>query len=209
MMRPPQLPGTPPRSRPVASLADVLEPLEGDDELPTRVGTPAGADFAFADTVVANDLEVPPASTPFVVTPPGTSCTPMAFPVSTRPRRGIRGAIGEVFEAWADTADQVGSFTPPATLFGIQPPEVVRAVVARTAFTLARCRALMSAWDWSAGDLLRAAVIGAVVFALTAFAGVTALSRASAAGSPEIREPHALEGGHVAMAHGVRTKAKR
>lgn len=229
---PPALPlATRPR---VASLADLLEPDGSDElptrvglVAGTRPGTttkvaertPAG-DMAFADTVVADDLpDVAPSSTPFIVND-GTVNTPLAFPLATRLpdeslwasirafprrfRRDVRVAVGEIFDAWRDTAAQAGSFTPPVTFLGVQPPEVLRALVARIAFTLVRLRALLSAWDWSVSDVLRACAIGAVVFAVAAFAGVATLTQAPASaaatadGAPS-RSPHAVASDHTAL----------
>lgn len=215
------------RSRPLASLADVLEPIEGDDDLPTRVGPVRApeADMAFADTVVANDLdEVAPVSAPFVLKDPAaTKETPLAFPVeSARPdegffaslRRNVRGAASEIADVWND-AGRVRSFTAPVTIFGLETPELVRAPLARVAYVLARLRAVLSAWDWGLVDVVRACAIGAVVFALAAFAGVFALSSGvlqlgpedTASAAPELREPRTVESEHATFAKNVRRKA--
>ncbi len=215
------------RSRPLASLADVLEPIEGDDDVPTRVGPVRApeADMAFADTVVANDLdEVAPVSAPFVVKDPASTLeTPLSFPIDAPRnaeglfaslRRNVGAVAAEIVEVWND-AGRVRRFTAPVTIFGLETPELVRVRLARVAYAFARLRAVLSAWDWGFGDVLRACAIGAVVFALAAFAGVFALSSGgltrstaeAASGVTELREPHIVESEHATSARGVRRKA--
>ena len=57
--------------------------------------------------------------------------------------------------------------------------------------TLERLRALWSFFEWDRTDLVRAALIGAAVFAVAATAGASALERTTAA--PEVRATRTLD----------------
>jgi hypothetical protein len=157
-------------------------------------------DFAFADTVYANELDdegAPPASGPiFVQDPAGhPHCmTPLAFPLpmpaedvslTTRlrvlfahARHAVRGSVDEMRGLWADTNELV------------EPDE------AGSGRHLRRALALWSFFQWSRTDFTRAAMIGLAVFITAAALGATTMdfgTDASAAGSDEVRALHTLD----------------
>ncbi|MDB4947233.1 MAG: hypothetical protein JWP97_6767 [Labilithrix sp.] len=176
-----------------AALADVLAPDDSDD--PTH-------DIAFADTVVADDMDPPPSSrrvAPFA--PPAVtivfdaaavrddarSLTPLAFPLAPH---GIHSAVDEMRELWEQTLAIVseqraerGMLVPPS------PPLLF----------MSRLLALWSCFQWSRGDLTRAAAITAfvlvaagVTFATTAHAS-DAADVASAGEAAQVRAARTLE----------------
>ena len=148
-------------------------------------------DFAFADTVVAQEIrddELPPPSGPIYVSDSlgNTQCvTPLAFRLpdagedvdsATRLRvalahlrHAVRGALDEMRELWAGTAEMVDG--------------------GASGSRFRRLLALWSCFQWSRTDLTRAAMIGLAVFVTAAAIGATTLdfgveSTASAAGNP-------------------------
>jgi hypothetical protein len=165
-------------------------------------------DFAFADTVFANELAdeegAPPSGPIYVNDPDGhTQCvTPLAFPlppagadvdfatrmrvVHAHVRHAIRRSREEMREIWAGTAEIVEGETAPGT----EPsalPYVVRRVLA-----------LWSCFQWSRADLTRAAMIGLAVFVAAAAIGATTMDfgespRASAGASSEVRAGRTLD----------------
>lgn len=173
----------------MGGLADRLEPPS----------TSRAADIAFADTVHVRDLnladtgdELPPPSGPVIVNDPqqGTQwMTPFAFPLppatehvsfstkvrilSARIRHGVRGSIEEAQDAWSQTREAPTFFE--------------------------RVKALFSLWQWERGDLVRAAVMGAAVFAVVATIGGFAI-----AGGDDPETVAVGEGVHDARAVGVR-----
>lgn len=144
-------------------------------------------DFAFADTVIAADLdEVSPSSgllvsddsgqrlmTPVAYAPPIVELHPAlatrlrlawarARHTWTRVRYGLRASRDEMNELWSATAED---------------PRIARDddPLARAALVGRRMRTLFSFFEWDRADLLRAAWIGLVVFFLVATAGALAL----------------------------------
>ncbi len=137
-------------------------------------------DFAFADTVFANELDEAPPSGPIFVSDPlgNTQCvTPLAFPLpppgddvgvatrlrvlSAHVRHAIRGAHEEMRDLWAGTYEIVASSDRPA-----QPGAML---------FLRRILALWSCFQWSRADLTRAAMIGLAVFVTAGAIGATTL----------------------------------
>jgi hypothetical protein len=209
----------------LSGLADVLEP-ELDAITPLRLtrrappalserrlGTPARApslapppvaDFAFADTVFADDL-------PEDAAPPSTSAdrdlppclTPLAFPLpppsapvdlptrlrvlAAEARHHVVRSRDEMRELWAGTSEIVSSEDGHP---GASPslPVVVRRVLA-----------LWACFQWSRADLARAATIGLAVFVTAAVIGATTLgpaapdAPATAARSAEVRAGRTLD----------------
>lgn len=168
-------------------------------------------DFAFADTVFANELDNDPESPPslpisFDEPSSSTQCvTPLAFPLpdaakdvdlstrlrvlSARLRHSQRRAVEEMRELWGDTAAIVddgasgegGPKTTPSFLFFLR-----------------RIVAIWSCFQWSLTDLTRAAIIGSVVFLVAGAIGATVLDFTLDVGtggtrSPEVRAAHTLE----------------
>lgn len=155
-------------------------------------------DFAFADTVFARELpddELPPPSGPIYVNDSlgNTQCvTPLSFrlphaaedvDLATRlrvafahVRHAVRGALEEMRELWAGTA------------------EMVDGGAAGSAF--ARVLALWSCFQWSPADLTRAAMIGLAVFVTAAAIGATTLDLGDGdvcAASAGVRGPRTLD----------------
>ncbi|MBX3200975.1 MAG: hypothetical protein KF850_38355 [Labilithrix sp.] len=157
-------------------------------------------DFAFADTVIAGDLdEVAPPSgvlvsddsglrlmTPVAYAPPIVEPNPAlatrlrlalarARYTWTRVRYGLRVSRDEMNELWSATAED---------------PRIARAdddPLARAALVGRRMRTFFSFFEWDRADLLRAAWIGLVVFFVVATAGAFALqsdASESASGYP-------------------------
>ena len=202
------------RSASFGGLADVLEPDPDAITSMRRLGSARAAapvsvrapapiqlhDFAFADTIIANELledELPPPSGPIYVSDSmgNTQCvTPLAFPlpdagehvdVSTRLRvmhahlrHAVRGAFEEMRDLWAGTAEMVDGGTSGSRF--------------------ARIVALWSCFQWSRADLTRAAVIGLAVFVTTATLAATTLdfgdsSSGTAAASTGVRAGRTLD----------------
>jgi hypothetical protein len=188
-------------------LADVLEP--DADAVTSLRQVPAASrrhravaqaqvqDFAFADTVYADELAdgPPPPSGPiFVQDPAGnTQCmTPLAFrlpmpaedvdlPTRLRAllaqaRHAFRRSREEMRELWADTNEMV------------EP-------TAGTRRHLRRVVAMWSFFHWSRTDLTRAALIGLAVFITAAAIGATTLDLGgtSAAASDQVRAQRTLD----------------
>jgi hypothetical protein len=197
-------------------LADVLEPdpdaitslrLRGSAP-PVSVRAPAPIqlhDFAFADTVVAQEIrddELPPPSGPIYVSDSlgNTQCvTPLAFrlpdaaadvDLHTRLRvtlahlrHAMRGSFEEMRELWAGTAQMVDG---GASASGFH-----------------RVLAMWSCFQWSRADLTRAAMIGLAVFVTAGAIGATTLDlgegTASAAGTDSSRSE--VRGGRTLDQH--------
>lgn len=217
-------------------LASVLEP---DSEDPTtsvsmKRGRPPVAppvsirarvqveDFAFADTVFANELpedDGPPSLPIFfddIRSLPSTPhcVTPLAFPLpdaaadvdfATRRRvffahvrHGFRRSVEEMRELWGGTADIVDGET--ATEDG--PPRT-----SAFCFFVRRLLALWSCFQWSGSDLWRAGLIGLAVFLVAGAVGATTLDLgdSGAASGTEVRSPRTLAQ-HTARKIVVRTK---
>jgi hypothetical protein len=196
------------RVAPIAELADVLEP-----DVPQQ-------DFAFADTVIADDDLIAPPSGPIVYADGRGDAhyvTPLAFPLPAaapdtdlatqarvlwaRLRHGLRGAHEEIVELWASTEEVVSGERAAS------PADQLR-LVGR------RLRALWSCWHWSQTDVLRAAMIGIAVFLAAATFGAstfpsgdtTAEATATAiATSDDVRQPRTLEQ-HTDLAMPMRVK---
>ena len=155
---------------------------------PVSVRAPAPIqlqDFAFADTVVAQELredELPPPSGPIYVSDSlgNTQCvTPLAFrlpdaaedvALGTRLRvalahlrHAMRGSIEEMRELWAGTAQMVDG---GANASGFH-----------------RVLAMWSCFQWSRTDLTRAAIIGLAVFVTAGAIGATTLGLGEGAAS--------------------------
>lgn len=77
---------------------------------------------------------------------------------------------------------------------------------ARARVTMIRLRALWAFFEWDRSDLIRAALIGAVVFAAAATTGASALERTTA--SPEVRATRTLDQ-HTGHHESPRPKAPR
>ena len=186
-------------------LADVLEPDSDAITSMRRLPAPIQLqDFAFADTVFADELaedELPPSSGPIYVNDSmgNAQCvTPLAFRLpdagenvdfATRlrvlrahVRHAVRGAREEMRELWAGTADMVDG--------------------GASGSRFERVLALWSCFTWSRADLTRAAMIGLAVFVTAAALGATTLdfdgeSAASAKGnatsSTEVRPGRTLD----------------
>jgi hypothetical protein len=166
-------------------------------------------DFAFADTVFANELpddEGAPPSGPIYVKEPGghTQCvTPLSFPLPpagadvdfptrlrvlhAHLRHALRRTREEMREIWAGTAEIV---VERERAEGAEPsplPYVVRRVLA-----------LWSCFQWSRADLTRAAMIGLAVFVTAAAIGATTMDfgdgiHASAGASSGVRSGRTLD----------------
>lgn len=156
----------------------------------------AAQDFAFADTVVAADLdEVGPPSgvvvnddtgqclmTPIAYAPPIVEPNPswatrlrIAW---ARVRYGLRASREEMNALWSATAEDPRY---AATAAYDEDP------LARAALVGRRVRTFFSFFEWDRADLLRAAWIGLVVFVLVATAGAFALQSDSTGGDPRLR----------------------
>lgn len=184
---------------------------------PVSVRAPAQIqDFAFADTVFANDLpgDDPPDSGPIFVNDPmgNTQCVtplafrlPAAFPLRSSEvavdfptrmrvllahlRNSTRRSREEMRELWAGTAEMVGSD-------GIaRPPSFLR-----------RALALWSCFQWSSADLTRAALIGLAVLVTAAAIGAATMDLGGvAAAGPEVRAARTLDQ-HTGKKIAVRSK---
>jgi hypothetical protein len=213
-------------------LADVLEPdpdaitsmhrlapasrrsgsLRARAAAPISMRSPAPVqvqDFAFADTVFANELtddEGAPPSGPIYVHEPGghTQCvTPLSFPLPpagadvdfptrlrvlhAHLRHALRRARDEMREIWAGAAEMV---VERERAEGAEPPALP--------FVVRRVLALWSCFQWSRADLTRAAMIGLAVFVAAAAIGATTMdfgesARASAGASSEVRSGRTLD----------------
>ncbi|HSO37448.1 MAG TPA: hypothetical protein VLT33_33210 [Labilithrix sp.] len=235
MLRPlPPLPELEPESDDsdaFGGLANVLEPDHEDDATTSvsmrrgRASGPSGRapaappvsirapvqvqDFAFADTVFANELPDEPDGPPslpifFDDARSNPQCvTPLAFPLpdaaadvdlATRRRvffahvrHGFRRSLEEMRELWGGTADIVYGQTA-----GERGPSKTSAF----GFFVRRVLALWQCFQWSRADLVRAAMIGLAVFVVAgaAFASTMDLGGAtSSAGGSEVRAARTLD----------------
>jgi hypothetical protein len=197
--------------------------LRGNVAVPVPVREPAPTqlqDFAFADTVFADELdelaqdELSPPSGPIYVNDSkghAQCVTPLAFrlpdagpevDVATRlrvlhahVRHAVGGAYEEMRELWAGTA------------------EMVEGGAAGSRFD--RVLALWSCFQWSRADVTRAAMIGLAVFVTAAGIGATTLdfdaegtasAKGNALSSTEVRGGHTLDQhtGKKAVVHAKR-----
>ena len=148
----------------------------------------AVTDFAFADTVVANDLDeaIPPSGLVINNEAGHAHClTPSAYPYLTAQHRaGDRGITTGMREAFArmrermqaSRAEMTELWSATACLEHDEAP----ATVGR------RVRTFISFFEWDRADLLRAAWIALVVFVLVATVGAFALQREGDAGGPHV-----------------------
>ncbi len=207
--RPPALDPESDDSVSFGGLADVLEPdadavtslrqLPAASLRPRAVAPVQVQDFAFADTVSADELTdgtSPPSGPIFVQDPTGnTHCvTPLAFrlpmpaedvDLSSRlrhlfaqTRRAFRRSLAEMGELWADTHEMVEPTEPG------------------TGRHLRRIVAMWSFFHWSRTDLTRAALIGLAVFVTAATIGAGAMhleGDPSAATSDQVRGQRTLD----------------
>jgi hypothetical protein len=195
-------------------LADVLEP--DADAITSLRGVPAASvrhpslrtvapaqvqDFAFADTVYANELPddgPPPPSGPiFVQDPMGhTQCvTPLAFPLPVAaddvslPTR-LRNLLAHARHAFRRSADEMGGLWADTDA-------MVDRSRAGTGRHLRRVLALWSIFHWSRADLTRAAMIGLAVFVTAATLGAATLGggdeAAAAAAGDGVRGQRTLD----------------
>ena len=165
----------------------------------------AVTDFAFADTVVATDLDeaIPPsglvihneAGHAHCLTPPeypyltaqyragGPGITTKMHGVWARMREKMQASRAEMTELWSATAslEHVEDGRGAAVY--------EEAPLARAATMGRRVRAFFSFFEWDRADLLRAAWIGLLVFVLVATVGAFALQ-----GGHGASEPHVLMG---------------
>jgi hypothetical protein len=183
-------------------LADVLEP-DADSVTSVRPIPVAPArvqDFAFADTVFADELPdegAPPPSGPIFARDPmgNTQCvTPLAFrlpppgddvdlPTRLRvlfahARHAVRASLEEMSGLWAHTDKLVDRYD-------VGPKRHLRRVLA-----------LWSFFQWSRADLTRAAMIGVAVFIVAAAIGASTMDFGgdnSAASSAEVRAGRTLD----------------
>jgi len=191
--------------------------LRGGAAAPASVRAPAPIqlhDFAFADTVIAQEIledELPPPSSPIYVSDSmgNTQCvTPLAFrlpdagadvDLATRLRvllahlrHAVRGAFQEMSDLWDGTAEMVDG--------------------GASGSRFARVLALWSCFQWSRADLTRAAMIGLAVFVTTATLAATTLdfgdasSTSNAAASAGVRGGRTLDQhtGRKTVVHGKR-----
>jgi hypothetical protein len=140
-------------------------------------------DFAFADTIVAVDLDEPPPASGIVVsdeTGRAQLMQPVAYPIVApddpglvtqirfswvRLRHGMKESRNEMRELWSATAD-LDELVPHERAYVQQEDPLVRAATIGR-----RLRALFSFFEWDRADLLRAAWIGLAVFFLAATIG--------------------------------------
>ena len=208
-LRPPALDPESDDSVSFGGLADVLEP--DADAVTSLRQVPAASmrnravasaqvqDFAFADTVYADELTdgPPPPSGPIFVQDPmgNTQCmTPLAFRLPmpaedvdlptrlralfARTRHSFRRSLAEMVDLWADTNEMVEPTEPG------------------TGRHLRRAVAMWSFFHWSRTDLTRAALIGLAVFVTAAAIGAGAMDLGgdrSAATSDQVRGQRTLD----------------
>jgi hypothetical protein len=182
--------------------ASVRHPLHGTTRSPAPIQL---QDFAFADTIVANELsdEPPPPSGPIYVHDPlgntNQCVTPLSFPLppagkdvdlATRlrvlvahTRHAVRRSLEEMNELWAGTADMVADGQPGA---GTQ---------------LRRALAIWSCFQWSRADFTRAAMIGLAVFITAAAVGATTMDLGDDAASPAAGASSGVRAGRTLDQH--------
>jgi hypothetical protein len=148
-------------------------------------------DFAFADTVVAGDLDLDEPSPPSGIvindeTGHDHYLTPIPHPLPaaaadvglatrvrfawTRMRHGVKASRAEMNELWSATACLEHVHDGAGLVVQEEDPFLRAATVGR------RVRTFFSFFEWDRADLLRAAWIGVAVFVLAATAGALALS---------------------------------
>jgi hypothetical protein len=158
------------------------DPSYGPD---LTVPGPSGVveDLAFADTVVALDDVVPPASSLIVagepvVVPLTYVETPVVMAPPTGPwgrlRHGARAAWEELKQLWNATACLEEVHDANGAVIRDPDPFVRAATVGR------RVRRLFSFFEWDRADVLRAAWIGLAVFVLATTIGAICLQLGSA-----------------------------
>ncbi|MBN9168183.1 MAG: hypothetical protein BGO98_39095 [Myxococcales bacterium 68-20] len=148
-------------------------------------------DFAFADTVVAGDLDeaIPPSGI-MISNPAGhAQClmTPLAYGPPAPPpgiatrvqlawarlRDGLKTSRAEMNALWSATACLEHVHDGQGAIVHEEDPLARAATVGR------RVRTFFSFFEWDRADLLRAAWIGLVVFVIAATAGAFALESSS------------------------------
>jgi hypothetical protein len=148
---------------------------------PSANAAPEAPDFAFADTVVALDLDesIPPSG---IVVSDSTGSSRCLVPVSyhlpaaledasfwARIRRGLNASRAEMKVLWTATASLEETHDRSGTVIYHEDPFVRAATVGR------RVRTLFSFFEWDRSDLLRATWIGLAVFVLVATVGAIVL----------------------------------
>ena len=160
----------------------------------------AAGDFAFADTVVATDLDeaIPPSGlvinneaghahcvtlthqAPEAYAAPMPYLVPVEGPFTTkmrdawaRMRQGVEASRAEMNELWSATAFEHVQEGQSALVHEEDPLARARAVGRRV-------RTFFSFFEWDRADLLRAAWMGLLVFVLVATVGAFALQRGAA-----------------------------
>jgi hypothetical protein len=156
---------------------DFLDPRRGHQRPREVVSVSPACDFAFADTVVAEDLDgqaiypvddVPPASTPVIVNGyGGTNASVHVQALVARASHDMRASRDEIRQLWRATLEVVAD--------GV--PERQRDVMGRVLVVARRVRALWAFWQWDRTDLLRAAMIGIAVFLAAATVGASTFGR--------------------------------
>jgi hypothetical protein len=198
-------------SRPPPSYRTTSSPPAARHAAPVSARQPAPIqiqDFAFADTVFADELTqdelAPPSGSIFVNDSRGDAqahcVTPLAFRLpdagehvdlatrlrvlSAHLRHAIRGAYEEMRDLWASTAEMVDG--------------------GASANHLARVLALWSCFQWSRVDVMRAAMIGLAVFVTAAAIGATTLdfdAEGTASARGNTSEGTEVRGGHTLDQH--------
>jgi hypothetical protein len=165
---------------PLPDLAEVLEPdgAELASRHPLATRRRPCVDFAFADTVFADDLQDEEAPPPATLRRLDTATRLRVH--AARLRHALWQARDEMRELWGATAVIVDdSCADRARLL----PRGVR-----------RFGALWSCFQWSRVDLVRAALIGLAVFITTAALGTSAVDPGStAARGDEVRARRTLD----------------
>jgi len=173
-------------------------PHAHDDHPPSViVDETAIADFAFADTVVAGDLDeaIPPSGMVIqnerglarclTVAPLVNHVLPGTYSVRgredglarrlrtawARMRRGLQASSAEMKDLWSATASLEHAQGAQGAIVHDEDPLARAAIVGR------RVRTFLSFFEWDRADLLRAAWIGLVVFVVVATVGAFALQR--------------------------------
>lgn len=164
--------------------APYADPSYGPD-LTVASSSGVAEDFAFADTVVALDDVVPPASGILVAGQPlavPLTYMPQDVPVVAAPpagpwerlRHGALAAWEELKQLWSATACLEEVHDANGAVIRDPDPFVRAATVGR------RVRRLFSFFEWDRADVLRAAWIGLAVFVLATTIGAICLQVGSA-----------------------------
>lgn len=155
--------------------------------LPDVVDDVSVQDFAFADTVVAGDLDeaIPPSG--IAISNPAGHAQCVMTPLAYGPAAAPPGFATRLWLAWARLRDGLETsraemnalWSATACLEHVHDGQGAivyeEAPLARAATVGRRVRTFFSFFEWDRGDLLRAAWIGLVVFVIAATAGAFAL----------------------------------